>query len=247
MKPKFAIFDTENLDEAITDFEEATDSEVLLFDARWAKKEAVAHASPDALVLALRTVEKDPDCIGILVDSATDVAHWGRHEYARTNPGKKIDYGKADAKVKNVEGALKAISKHWILTFREKDDKDTIDGQEVTVGKKAKAAGDIDYLARVKCHCTKTRVKGEGIAIACDLTDQRGLSGTESTRLIKPTSSDFANLLSLERYPKNGRKFTAQFHGREGTGKSGCAMRLAIALHRAYAEAQKEASGQSES
>lgn len=229
---KLAIFDTEGLGEAIDDYEEATGSDVVLFGAAWAKSKGLAHGSPDALIAALREAEKDPECFGVLVDSMTDVAHWGRVQYAKQNPGKKIDYGKADAPVSKVEEALKAFTKHIVVTYREKDDKDTVDGVEVVSGKKAKAAGNLDYLARVKVHCHKTRTK-DGVAIACDVTDQRGLGDKPATRLVKPSSADFASLLNLERYRiKPDRKLHAHFYGREGTGKSGSAMRLMMALQR---------------
>lgn len=232
---KLAIFDTEGLGEAIDDYEEATGTECVMFGAAWAKAKGVAHASPDALIVALREVEKDADCFAILIDSATDVAHWGRNAYAKANPGKKIDYGKADAPVAQLETALKAFTKHWVCTYREKDDKDTVDGIEVVAGKKAKAAGSMDYLARVKVHCHKTRTK-DGVAIACDVTDQRGLGDKPATRLVKPTSADFAELLNLQRYAtRPDRKIHAHFYGREGTGKSGCAMRLLMGLSRAIA------------
>lgn len=231
---KLAIFDTEGLGEAVDDYEEATQSSVVLFNNAWAKAKGVAHGSPEALLLALRETEKDPEVFALMVDSMTDVAHYGRVAYSKANPGKKIDYGKADAGVAPLELALKAFTKHLLFTFREKDDKDMIDGIEVTSGKKAKAAGNLDYLARVKVHCHKTRTK-DGVAIACDVTDQRGLGDKPATRLVKPTSADFAALLNLERYrTKPERKMHAHFFGREGTGKSGCAMRCAMALHRVH-------------
>jgi hypothetical protein len=228
---KLAIFDTEGLGEAIDDYAEATGSDPVVYGAAWAKSKGLAHGSPDALIAALKEAEKDPDVFCVLIDSATDVAHWGRVQYAAANPGKKIDYGKADAPVAKLEAVMKAFTKHWIATYREKDDKDTVDGIEVTAGKKAKAAGNLDYLARVKCHCHKTRTK-DGVAIACDLTDQRGLGDKPSVRLVKPTSNDFATTLTLARYASNDRKLHAHFYGREGTGKSGCAMRLCMALQR---------------
>lgn len=229
---KLAIFDTEGLGEAIDDYAEATGSDPVVFGAAWAKAKGLSHGSPDALIAAMRECEKDPEIFALLVDSATDVAHWGRVQYAKANPGKKIDYGKADAPVAQLENALKAFTKHWVMTYREKDDKDTVDGVEVVAGKKAKAAGSMDYLARVKVHCHKTRTK-DGVAIACDVTDQRGLGDKPATRLVKPSSADFAALLTLERYrTKPDRKLHAHFYGREGTGKSGCAMRLLMALQR---------------
>jgi hypothetical protein len=233
---RLAIYATEPFADAIDDYEDATESEVLLFDNAWAKKDGNPLGSPASLLSAIRVVERDPDVFGVLVDSCTDVAHYGRVAYSRKNPGKKIPYATVDAGVSAVESALKSMTKHWCLTFREKDDRDTVDGQEVVSGKRARAAGSLDYIARVKAHCTKTRTK-DGVKIACDITDQRGLGDKPSVRLVCPTVRDLADLMNLKRYPtKPDRKLYAQFYGREGTGKSGTAMRLMMALHLAYKE-----------
>lgn len=234
---KLAIFDTEGLGEAIDDYEEATGSDCVVYGNAWAKAKGVDHGSPNALIAALRDAEKDPDVFAVLIDSATDVAHWGRRAYKAKNPGKKPPYDVVDAGAEQCVQAMKAFTKHLVMTFREKDDKGPVDGQEQVTGKKGKAAADMEYLARVKCHCTKTGKK-DALTIACEVQDQRGLGDKPATRLVKPTSADFAALLDLARYPKKPeRKLHAHFYGREGTGKSGCAMRLLMALQRAYAEA----------
>lgn len=223
---KLYAYDTERLEDELDDFTSATGVQHVRLGREWSDANKVKHASPESFLLACKIVGEDPDSI-MLADSLTDLCEYPRDAYALKNPGKKIAYAMVDTAMAPVVRALKEANFHWIGTFREKDERGTRDGEEVVIGKMGKASKDMQYVARVKIHCRRPSKKGHSVEL--EIRDQRGLKDAPPLVLLDPKSADFAPL--VERYKAGSdRRLRAHFFGREATGKTGCALRLAIAL-----------------
>lgn len=221
------VYDTERLEDELDDFTAATGVEHVRLGREWSDSKKVAHASPESVLLAAKLVESDPDS-ALFIDSATDLCEYPRDAYAIKNPGKKIAYAMVDAAMAPVVRMLKEAPFHWVATFREKDEKGNRDGEEIVIGKMGKASKDMQYVARVKIHCQRAG-KRTGGSCEIEIRDQRGLGASPPVVLVDPKSSDLASL--VQRYKAgDSKKLRAHLFGRECTGKSGCGLRLLIAL-----------------
>ncbi len=223
------VYDTEGLEDELDDFTEATGVEHIHLDAAWSKSKGLDHASPKSLMAAMKLVAKEPDSM-LFIDSGTDCCEQPREEYAARNPGKKIAYGMVDMSMAPIVRTLKDAQFHWVMTFRQSDERDEVNGEEQVVGKKGKASKDMQYVARIKVHCTRPHSKSNH-SVKVEIRDQRGLGDKPPIRLADPKVADLMPL--VERYSPGGkRKLRAHLFGREATGKSGTALRLLIALAR---------------
>src|SRR5690606_8600543 len=231
---KVAVFDTEGLGDAIDDFAEASGADVVHLDSAWQAQHGGVD-SPAALRAAIRSCIKQGAIL--LVDSATDVCEQPRTKFMLENPrAVKPDYQRVDLETLQMVAELKSAPIHWVITMREKDEKGPAIGgeDEITIGKRGKAAKDLDYAARFKLHCQRGKVKGGKMEIYVDVQDQRGLGEQPAVRLTMPKSADFDPF--MERYSvRSDRWLHASLYGREGSGKSGTAMRMVMSLLRAIA------------
>ena len=222
---KLYIYDTEGYEEEPEQFAKATGWPVQILGRKWSSKQKLKHASPESLLKAIETAEADDDSI-LLIDSGTAVCEFYRDAYAikHGKSGRDIPYAVVDAAMKPVVNALKQAECHWVLTLMEKDDK--LDNR--TIGKKGKGSKNLEYAARIKIHCEQQKPpKNTKVTVR----DQRSLKDSEPAVFIDPTVDDLAFL--MEPYAKGGtRVLKAHTFGRDAGGKTGTAMRLAMALAR---------------
>jgi tetrahydromethanopterin S-methyltransferase subunit H len=222
---KLYIYDTEGYEEEPEQFASATGWPVQILGRKWSKGHKLEHSTPESLLKAIETAEADADSI-LLVDSATSVADQKRDAYALKHgkSAREIPYAIVDAAMKPVVNALKQAECHWILTMMERDDK--LGSQ--TVGKKGKASKNLEYVARIKIHCEQQKPP---LNTKVTIRDQRSLKDTEPAVFVDPTVDDLSFL--VEPYTRGGpRVLKAHTFGRDAGGKTGTAMRLAMALAR---------------
>lgn len=224
---KLYVYDTERLEDELDDFTSATGVEHVRLGKEWSESNKVAHCSPESFLLAAKLVGSDQDS-GLFADSLTDMCEYPRDEYARKNPGKKIAYAMVDASMAPIVRCLKEAPFHWIGTFREKDEKGNRDGEEVVIGKMGKASKDMQYVARVKVHCQRAG-KRTGGSCEIEIRDQRGLKEAPPVTFVDPKVADLAPLVARYKVGSD-KRLRAHFFGREATGKTGCALRMWIAL-----------------
>lgn len=146
-------------------------------------------SDPSVALEFLRECEATAGVSLILVDSMTEMQAAPRRRWMAKNnrPIPLNEYTRIDQPFSALSDALKDSKKHWIATMREADDQQEVDGNEIVVGKKAKA-GDFAYVPRLKVHCTLSRGKN-GTAHVWDVSDSHA---NKRSRYVDGTSEVWA-------------------------------------------------------
>lgn len=221
---KLYIYETEPVEDMPDDFKEATGCDYVVLNSRFSKAKKVTHSTPESLLAAIEYVEEQEGDNLLLIDSATDVCeHYRKAWCIKNNKSfKDVPWATIDARMWPVVQALKHSACHWIMTLQEKDDK--LD--KVTIGKKGKASGQLEYQGKIKLHCERIKAPK---SVRVSISDQRGLKDVPKVVVEDPRVSDLDYL--MERYKPGGhRVLRVQCYGRPEGGKSNTAFRLAIAF-----------------
>lgn len=137
-------------------------------------------SDPSKALEFVRECEASGQISLILLDSMSELLQAPRQEWIRKNGGKGIPlnlYQAIDQPFAMLSGHLKNSKTHWIATMREDDEKQETDGNEIVVGKKAKAK-DFGYVPRLLVHCRLARHKGDAIDYVWRVSDCGGESKT---------------------------------------------------------------------